>query len=419
MSLLNDMLRDLSSGQNPAGSDLHPNSLHKNEQDSLELLRHSSVIKQEQGKLWPSIIIFCLVLILFSIWKWSSENQADHSNATGSQKIDTVLAVDQRATDVVQNNTDTPLAIGDEKSEVPAVSDSAELLSERLAALENAITRLSNVVEESQTPIAQENLAVQGDVSITRNFSDAPGTGESEIASTDQVAAAQPASVSIRDPFTVAPAAQNQSRTAIEADDHIPADAHLSIAPNAKFVDQRQAERGRQLLAQGQIADAIIELQSFIEKADVPRESAKALLDIFTVQENADAIESLLDTAPYLSSVDKHFYSAKAAVIRHREDYAVELLETHLTDAGVQEGYRAFLAGLYQRTGKYSEAANSYRRLLGNFGEKPAYWLGFALAQDSLNQPQVARQAYLRLAEYPDLQPQVRTYIQQRLAALQ
>jgi hypothetical protein len=65
------------------------------------------------------------------------------------------------------------------------------------------------------------------------------------------------------------------------------------------------------------------------------------------------------------------------------------------------------------------EAANHYRRLLSVFGDKPAYWLGFALAQDALNQPQVAAQAYQRVNQYADLQPQVRTYVQQRIAALQ
>jgi hypothetical protein len=65
------------------------------------------------------------------------------------------------------------------------------------------------------------------------------------------------------------------------------------------------------------------------------------------------------------------------------------------------------------------EAANHYRRLLSVFGDKSAYWLGFALAQDALNQPQVAVQAFQRVNQYVDLQPQVRDYVLQRIAALQ
>jgi MSHA biogenesis protein MshN len=67
----------------------------------------------------------------------------------------------------------------------------------------------------------------------------------------------------------------------------------------------------------------------------------------------------------------------------------------------------------------YLKAANHYRRLLSVFGDKPAYWLGFALSQDALNQSKVAAQAYQRVNQYADLQPQVRTYVQQRITALQ
>ena len=126
-----------------------------------------------------------------------------------------------------------------------------------------------------------------------------------------------------------------------------------------------------------------------------------------------------LAQASYFSVVDQTFYAAKVAIIQQEETQAIQLLETHLDEAEKNENYRSLLAGLYQRTGAHLEAANHYRRLLSVFGDKPAYWLGFALAQDSLNQGPVAAQAYQRVNQYADLQPQVRTYIQQRIAALQ
>jgi len=130
-------------------------------------------------------------------------------------------------------------------------------------------------------------------------------------------------------------------------------------------------------------------------------------------------MQSLLLQADYLPVVERIFYEAKIAVIQQQDAQAIQLLETHMQEAEQDENYRALLAGLYQRTGMNLEAANHYRRLLSVFGDKPAYWLGFALAQDALNQPQVAAQAYQRVNQYADLQPQVRTYVQQRIAALQ
>ena len=126
-----------------------------------------------------------------------------------------------------------------------------------------------------------------------------------------------------------------------------------------------------------------------------------------------------MEKANYFSNVEKNFYAAKIAVIQQQDAQAIQLLETHLGEAERDENYRSLLAGLYQRTGMHLEAATHYRRLLSAFGDKPAYWLGFALSQDALNQPQVAAQAYQRVNQYADLQPQVRTYVQQRIAALQ
>ena len=44
--------------------------------------------------------------------------------------------------------------------------------------------------------------------------------------------------------------------------------------------------------------------------------------------------------------------------------------------------------------------------------------LGLALAYDGLAQPKNALQAYLHLREFPQLQDQVKTYTDQRIAAL-
>jgi MSHA biogenesis protein MshN len=196
-------------------------------------------------------------------------------------------------------------------------------------------------------------------------------------------------------------------------------ESQFSIEPNIKWQDQQQAQQANQLVAQGQIDSAIEKLQHYIATAAQPRQSVKTLMDIFAVQENASAIQTLLAQANYLAVDEKSFYNAKIAVIQQNDAQAIRLLEAHLGEAEHNENYRALLAGLYQRTGMHLEAANHYRRLLSVFGDKPAYWLGFALSQDALNQSKVASQAFQRVNQYTDLQPEVRTYVQQRIAALQ
>jgi MSHA biogenesis protein MshN len=76
------------------------------------------------------------------------------------------------------------------------------------------------------------------------------------------------------------------------------------------------------------------------------------------------------------------------------------------------------LASLYHKTGNYQLSLVNYQRLLNSFGDKPAYWLGLALAFDGLSQYKNALQAYKHLREFPQLQEQVKTYTDQRIAAL-
>lgn len=420
MSLLNDMLRDLSLAQKDGDAAAQAAVVELNQDEQRDLLNQSSVIKQEPGKLWPSLLAFLVVLIclLFAkqiLWTHSKLGQTDNVSAThkpiqvAQALVVTEAAVGQKKTQIENTEnlgqTAQPIAQDVDKA-MPVQKDATEILNERLVSIENAISKLSVTVMQAQLPEV-ENIPLQAN--------------PASFATTQM-------SVSIRDPFEQVNSSDVQSdmedpiaSSAINSIDEtvVPDGAHLSIAPNPAFLDQRTADQGWKLFSQGQTSDAIIELQAFIAANKTPRESVKVLLDIFSEQENITAIENLLYTADYLSQVDKQYYAAKVAVIRQQEIKAIELLEENLDEAETNENYRALLAGLYQRAQKYPEAAAAYRRLLGTFGEKPAYWLGLALAQDSLNQWQTAKQAYLRLAEYPELQPQVRTYIQQRLAALQ
>lgn len=419
MSLLNDMLRDLSGAQRTvdSASGVHTDKPQADADDQHELLQNSSVVKPLPTTLLPSVTVFVVVVILLSMWKqdfWLSNNSANAASPVSVKNV----APEQKA--ITPAEVIDTAAVAAAASHSPATDTStdtvqpSDALGERLVALESAIARLSTAVEKStaieEANVAMSYVAAETPASIDEYHEQADVVDHPLVEKTE--------SVSIQDPFE-ADAEPSAQAEIVAVDETIPVDAHLSIAPNPIASDQRQADGARQLLLQGQDSDAIITLQAFIASAEAPRESTKVLLDIFSARENVQEVNKLLATANYLLPVDQHFYAAKVAVIQRREVDAIQLLEDKLSDANEQENYLALLAGLYQRSGRYQEAATLYRRLLTSIGDRPAYWLGFALAQDSLNQPQTAKQAYLRLAGYSDLQPQVRTYIQQRLAALQ
>ena len=60
MSLLNDMLRDLSSTQKKPDEPEHELLHARAEKDNL--LDQSGILKAEPGNLWPSVIVFVVVL---------------------------------------------------------------------------------------------------------------------------------------------------------------------------------------------------------------------------------------------------------------------------------------------------------------------------------------------------------------------
>lgn len=436
MSLLNDMLRDLSHHQSTPETAPAANqgALDFNAQEQRELFYNTSAAKPLPRTLVPSLSVFVVVLAILGLWKMDFFAQSNTNAAT-------TLSV--AAQESIQPAVVNPPVVESTKSgqaiessrQVPAESSSLSEaidnnsavpeLGERIAALESAITNLSVVVANANSQaVNTQDASIQEPARQETNIQDAniqAASNATNLHIDDQVindnTMEASASVSIREPFSQAmPESAMEPQTILLAEAGEP---QLSIAPNAKWQDQQQAQQANQLVAQGQTDVAIEKLQHFIAAADQPRESVKTLLDIFAMQENTSAIQSLVAQAHYLSIVEQAFYKAKIATIQQQDEQAIQLLETHLGEAERDENYRALLAGLYQRTGMHLEAANHYRRLLGVFGDKPAYWLGFALAQDALNQPQVAVQAYRRANQYIDLQPQVRTYIQQRIADLQ
>ncbi|HSC66344.1 MAG TPA: hypothetical protein VLC79_01530 [Cellvibrio sp.] len=425
MSLLNDMLCDLSHQQKPAETAINTQeSLQDfNEQEQRELFAHTRAVKPMPRTLMPSLVIFVAVLALFSFWKMDFFHNA--GSGTANIAIDVPLPPVQNPGGQSNANPATLAPV----NAVAMDSNTLEpALGARITALETAINNLSAAVSNADNnevgePIADPDFA---QVSGYENaFTEPEAQEAAQLAQADefsQLADEELAqSVSVQDPFNQDPSApmrEAQSQLA-PIDEQAQGESQFSIAPNVKWQDQQQAEQANQLAARGQADIAIAKLQNYIATAEQPRESVKVLLDIFASQDNSAAMQTLLARADYLSPLEKYFYSAKIAVAQQKDAQAIQILEAHLDEADQDENYRALLAGLYQRTGMHLEAANHYRRLLAVFGDKPAYWLGFALSQDALNQPQIAAQAYQRVNQYTDLQPQVRTYVEQRIAALQ
>ena len=426
MSLLNDMLRDLSQDvARPSSQNLEHNlAAHSHAQEEQrELFSQSSAAKPLPRSLLPSVVVFVVVLLGVFGWRYFSDGKPAVSTTT--EMVSFPEQVQSEKIDAVPENTGAAATI-----------IASPELDERLAALESAVTTLTNVLTSSeqtnveqtnveQTNVEQTNVEQKKEVGSLQSDSSMKSV-VAEVASVekpldekaadqksiDQESGAETAeSVSINEPF--AAIAENNTPSEPQGD------PSLFIAPNPAWKDQQLALQARELFQAGQEEQSIARLQDFIASHAAAQESTRLLLDIFCEQENSTAAQQVLTQSSFLAVATKNYYAAKIRLIEGNLEEAVALLEASLVEAENDENYRALLAGLYQRSGMNQEAASHYRRLLSVFGEKPAYWLGFALAQDALNQSQLALQAYQRVNQYSDLQPQVRQYVEQRLVALQ
>lgn len=194
--------------------------------------------------------------------------------------------------------------------------------------------------------------------------------------------------------------------------------ASLNVVPNAAWKDEQLATQADELIRKGKLTEALQLLKNFVVSEPKPIRSIALLGDVYFQQGNAEALDVLLKTATFLPELDKAKLHAQMLVVQGNEAAAIAELEQQLSAAENNEQYRAFLASLYHKTGQYQQSVVSYQRLLNSYGEKPAYWLGLALAFDGLLQNKNALQAYQRLLHFPQLQEQVRDYINQRISAL-
>jgi MSHA biogenesis protein MshN len=192
----------------------------------------------------------------------------------------------------------------------------------------------------------------------------------------------------------------------------------VSITPNAAWKDEQLAQHAQQLVQQNKQAEAIELLKNFVAKEQKPALSAALLADLYLQQGNTQAADIILQKATYLAADANAKLRAQILSAEGDDAQAIQVLEKNLVSADANESYRSLLASLYHKTANYQQSITSYQRLLNNFGEKPAYWLGLALAYDGLSQPKNALQAYKRLREFPQLQEQVKKYTDQRIAAL-
>ncbi len=461
MSLLNDMLRDLSARQadRPA-------------EDGAGLLADSALVREEGFPWRATLVVFIgvLILVLAGQWIWylsrsaaqvdihvlPPEQTAIHSSpAMVSEAIpvtDNQVSVEQPVAQPQANQQsddhEPPVALevddalqrvkaqllqlagralARDRLSAPAGDNASGYYRELLALIPgdpdalaglDAVTRryqylIAEAVEQGQASRARQLLRRARDV--------APGDDALQALAGRLDEAADEASV----PEVVA---SRQVADMPAADTHISLDSDarpvsagqssLSITPSMESLDRQAEAEALALWQAGQTEAARSYLEDVVARLPGADASARLLCHIYLETGDLAAAQRLLDDADDWPI--NHYARLRALWHQARNDDAEAraLLETHLASAQTDESYRALLARLYYTGGDYHQAVTSYRRLLDSFGDKSGYWLGLALALDALGQGQSALIAYERTLALPPLDASVSQYIESRLRAL-
>ncbi|GGY67881.1 hypothetical protein GCM10011613_10120 [Cellvibrio zantedeschiae] len=458
MSLLNDMLRDLSQHKPVADGPV----VNVGEGDEL-LLKASSFAKKKQQAWIPLAIFFVIVFVAVLSANYLLHRPANHSgpvpkaaesaasnkishalpasaksvpeveasNVENVEKNSPNLSAEKEVTSDLQNHIEDLLlqaerAINMDRLTAP-VEDNAygyyqkilTMDANNLAAKEGLDRIASRYMAKAQEQINSSNLQ-QAEALIQRarfvseryvqahEISTGANGGQS-VAQLNEAVANESASVSVQAEQSIKETIKPFSVTEAPA---------VSVTPNAGWKDEQLAHHAQELIQQAKHSEALALLKAFVTTEQKPALSAELLADLYIQQGNTQAADIIVEKASYLPVDVKAKLKAQILGAQGDEAQAIAVLEKNLSSADANESYRSLLAILYHKTANYQQSIISYQRLLNSFGDKPAYWLGLALAYDGLSQHKNALQAYQRLREFPQLQEQVKKYTDQRIAAL-
>jgi MSHA biogenesis protein MshN len=108
---------------------------------------------------------------------------------------------------------------------------------------------------------------------------------------------------------------------------------------------------------------------------------------------------------------------ARLQVDRGSVNDAIATLERSLPYAAEQADYQAFLAALLQRAGHPKQAIEHYIVALGKSPQSGVWWMGLGISLQADNQPDKAREAFIRAKSSNSLSPELLAFVNQRLNA--
>jgi tetratricopeptide (TPR) repeat protein len=141
-------------------------------------------------------------------------------------------------------------------------------------------------------------------------------------------------------------------------------------------------------------------LRVFVSTHTDVDKSLTLLSDVMIKQGIEDKLDDILEDLNMQDHLLYAYIKARIAVAREDYDTAILLMESKQVLLSGNEQYYVYLAGLYQKTGKFEKAVTLYKRLVKVMRDNPSIWLGLAVSADGMSDHKVALLAFTKAQGY-------------------
>ncbi len=180
--------------------------------------------------------------------------------------------------------------------------------------------------------------------------------------------------------------------------------------------------KGEDALKNGQVAGAEAAFREALRMMPGSKEAREALAGLLLasgrISEAVPLYREGLDLAPDYAPFRKGY--ARILVDQGEVRTAAAVLEAApLPSVDADPEYHLLLAAVFQRLGRYAEAAEAYGRVLQIQPGNGLTWMGMAIALESDGRPREALDAYRQSLARGNLRSDLVAYVQGRIAALE
>jgi tetratricopeptide (TPR) repeat protein len=194
----------------------------------------------------------------------------------------------------------------------------------------------------------------------------------------------------------------------------IPVIIKKPVAENSAEQEFQQATNSYQM---GQIHNAMQMLASILVTFPQYNQAREKLAALYLETGNITAAKYLVNTGLKRQPDYLPFTELKARILMQSGNIAaaIELLENSAPPLTKNPEYHAFIAALYQRSGKAKLAANLYKQLINLQPNNGKWWLGLGVALDALGSHEQALEAFANADNAGGLNPELKAYVSTQL----